>query len=93
MHGGSRGGVLGGCRRAVLSCVGTAALPLGAVCGKVLLWVWGRGAPLSGDAFCWCFPAGKNLYTNEYVAIKLVSPPAVRGWGGGGDLRASPQQH
>lgn len=28
------------------------------------------------------FPAGKNLYTNEYVAIKLVSLFVVRGGGG-----------
>uniref|UniRef100_A0A803YIV6 non-specific serine/threonine protein kinase n=1 Tax=Meleagris gallopavo TaxID=9103 RepID=A0A803YIV6_MELGA len=68
---GSTRGVPGGCCRAVLSCAGTAARPLGAMGGKVLLWVWGWGAPLTGNAFCWCFLAGKNLYTNEYVAIKL----------------------
>lgn len=30
-------------------------------------------------AFFVFLPAGKNLYTNEYVAIKLVSPSVVRG--------------
>lgn len=29
-------------------------------------------------AFFMSLPAGKNLYTNEYVAIKLVSPSVVR---------------
>lgn len=45
---------------------------------------WGRNAKARSlpMPFFLSFPAGKNLYTNEYVAIKLVSLFVVRGGGG-----------
>lgn len=46
------------------------------------LWRVRRGvnakAHLLSIAFFVSLPAGKNLYTNEYVAIKLVSPSVLR---------------
>lgn len=74
-HASRPGSGFGSCR----TCWGCCAVPW----GLQRVWEGGnakaRSLPMPFFLF---FPAGKNLYTNEYVAIKLVSLFVVRGGGG-----------
>lgn len=74
-HASRPGSGFGSCR----TCWGCCAVPWG------LQRVWEGGNAKARSLpmpFFLSFPAGKNLYTNEYVAIKLVSLFVVRGGGG-----------
>lgn len=77
---GAAGGVLGGCHRAVLSCVGTAARPLGAVGPPVGV---GTGSPAQWRCLLLVFPCRKEPLHQRIRSDQIGESSCSAGLGGG----------